>query len=141
MNSRDMSSVRSLMSKLASLRGELSNQEQAAFSDIVQLAAKSARALSEEELRAASGGASRAVVRADARQVFQRDQAFAFPDVGVLAKGQSSHPTLVASELEQLVHGQFQFPDVGVLAKGQSSHPTLVADELSELQASFEIQR
>ncbi|MEY4547831.1 MAG: hypothetical protein RL685_4026 [Pseudomonadota bacterium] len=121
---KDMSSVRSLMSKLASLKGELSNEEEAAFSDIVQLAAKGARELSDEELRAASGAAGRSYMRAG------------FPDVGVLAKGQSSHPTLVAREL-----AQFQFPNVGVLAKGQSSHPTLVANELIELQTTFRTLR
>jgi hypothetical protein len=139
MKNGDVGSVRTLMQKLASLKDELSSDEQEAFSDMVQLAARSANELREEELRAAVGGAVRVIERAGGVSRLTeigRANAGTFFDVGVLAKPQSSHPTLIADELLGLDREQ-AFPDVGVLAKPQSSHPTLVAEQLATLQDTF----
>jgi hypothetical protein len=137
MNNREIGSVHSLMSKLASLKGELSSDEQEAFSDIVSLAARSARELREEELNAAVGGAVR-VISGDGSRLTEiaRVDAGAFLDVGLLAKPQSSHPTLVAEQLQGFERADFVLPDVGLLAKPQSSHPTLIAEQLQELDRS-----
>lgn len=139
MKNGDVGSVRTLMEKLASLKDELSSDEQEAFSDMVQLAARSATELHEEELRAAVGGAVRVIDRAGGVSRLTeigRANTGSFFDVGVLAKPQSSHPTLLAEELLGLDRSHV-FADVGVLAKPQSSHPTLVAAQLSELQSTL----